>query len=119
MLRDIAAAGWRRRVRGLRGRSGFSAPEAVHGVPVRRDVAAVLQGNTTLRVVVALGNPAAREAAAGRIASAVGPRFATLLHPAVWLGAAVEVGAGSMLFGHSSVTTDVPDRPTCAGQPGL
>ena len=79
----------------------------VHGVPVRRDAAAMLRADTTLQVVVALGNPAAREAIVARLAAEAGARFATLLHPAAWLGETVEIGEGSIVFGFSSLTADV------------
>jgi acetyltransferase EpsM len=107
VLRDIAAAGGAAECLAFVVDPGLAAPEAVQGVPVRRDAVAMLRSDTGLRVVVALGNPAAREAVAARLAAEAGARFATLLHPTAWLGAKVAVGEGSMVFGFSSATTDV------------
>jgi sugar O-acyltransferase (sialic acid O-acetyltransferase NeuD family) len=107
VLRDIAASGQAANCVAFVVDPDFSAPEMVQGVPVLRDAVAMLRTDPTLSVVIALGNPAARAEVAVRLEAEVGARFATLLHPAVWLGETVSVGAGSMLFGFSSVTADV------------
>ena len=107
VLRDIAASGRSAECVAFAVDPGMEAPDMVHGVPVRRDAAAMLRADTTLQVVVALGNPAAREAIVARLAAEAGARFATLLHPAAWLGETVEIGEGSIVFGFSSLTADV------------
>jgi sugar O-acyltransferase (sialic acid O-acetyltransferase NeuD family) len=107
VLRDIAADGGAADCVAFVVDPGLAAPEAVQGVPVRRDAVAMLRSDAGLRVVVALGNPVAREAVAARLAAEAGPRFATLLHPAVWMGETVAIGEGSMVFGFSSATADV------------
>jgi acetyltransferase EpsM len=107
MLRDIAASGRSAECVAFGVDPGVEAPDAVHGVPVRRDAEAMLRADATLHVVVALGNPAAREAIAERLAAEADARFATLVHPAAWLGNTVEIGEGSMVFGFSSATSDV------------
>ena len=107
VLRDIAAAGGAAECVAFIVDPGLAAPEAVQGVPVHRDAVAMLRSDAALRVVVALGNPVAREAVAARLVAAVGARFAALLHPAAWLGATVALGEGSMMFGFSSATANV------------
>jgi sugar O-acyltransferase (sialic acid O-acetyltransferase NeuD family) len=107
LLHDIAASGQSAECVAFAVDPGVAAPGAVCGVPVRRDAAAMLRADTTLQAVVALGNPAAREAVVARLAAEAGARFATLLHPSAWLGQTVEIGEGSMVFGFSSATADV------------
>lgn len=107
VLRDIAAAGGAAECVAFIVDPGLAAPEAVQGVPVHRDAMAMLRSDAALRVVVALGDPVAREAVAARLTAAAGARFATLLHPAAWLGATVAIAEGSMIYGFSSVTADV------------
>lgn len=107
VLRDIAATGRAAECVAFVVDAGLAAPEAVQGVPVRRDAVAMLRSDAALRVVVALGNPAAREAVVARLMAEAGARFATLLHPTAWLGATVAVGEGSMVFGFFSATADV------------
>ncbi len=107
VLRDVAAAGGAAECVAFAVDPGLAAPDSVQGVPVRRDAAAMLRADPTLSVVVALGNPALREAVAARLAAEAGARFATLLHPAAWMGESVAIGEGSMVFGFSSATADV------------
>lgn len=85
----------------------YAAAASALGVPVVSDIAMELRADPHVRVVIALGDPAARATIARRIEAEAGDRFATLVHPLVWLGATVTVGAGSMLFGHVSATTHV------------
>ena len=80
---------------------------AALGLPVITDIASALRADPDVRVVVAVGNPAARAAIASRIEAMAGDRFATIVHPLVWLGADIVPAAGSMLFGHVSATTNV------------
>lgn len=107
VMRDIAAAGQPSDLVAFIVDPGLEAPDTVHGVPVARDAVAMLRADAGLRIVVALGDPAAREAAVARITAAVGPRFATLVHPRAWIGDTVTIGEGSMIFGFTSATTDV------------
>lgn len=83
----------------------YEAPEAFHGKPVLRDVGA-FGGDDTLRFVVALGDPKARAGAVGRLESALGARFASVIDPSVLIGTGSSVGAGTVILGHASITTD-------------
>jgi sugar O-acyltransferase (sialic acid O-acetyltransferase NeuD family) len=83
----------------------FAASDFVNGVPVHRNFH-TLAADETLRFVVAIGDPAARARIAQVIESAVGPRFATVVHPLAVSGASVSVGAGSMIMALSSLTTE-------------
>lgn len=107
VLRDIAHAGRAAECVAFAVDPEFDCPEHVHGVPVRRDAGAMLRADPSLSVVVALGNPAQRMRAVARLEAEAGPRFATLLHPAAWMGESVTIGAGSMVFGFTSGTSDI------------
>ena len=107
VMRDIAASGLPCEPVSFIVDPGLDAPASLHGVPVARDAVAMLRADPGLRMVVALGDPAAREAVVARITASTGPRFATLLHPRAWIGDTVEVGEGSMIFGFASATTDI------------
>ena len=106
VLRDIAASGGAAECIAFAVDPGVPAPDTVDGLPVRRDAVAMLRSDATLRVVVALGNPAARASVAARLLAEAGARFVTLLHPAAWVGATVSIEEGSMVFGFSSATAN-------------
>jgi sugar O-acyltransferase (sialic acid O-acetyltransferase NeuD family) len=84
----------------------YAAPTEVQGVPVHRD-ASVLAADPDIRFVIAVGPPAARARIVGRIAPAIGDRFATVIHPAAILGDTVSIGAGSIILQTASITADV------------
>lgn len=108
VIRDIARSGRTAECVALAVDPAYAGQEArPPGPPLITGWAEALRADPSVRMVVAIGDPAARARAAERISTAVGDRFATLIHPLVWLGDTVEVGAGSMLFGHVSATTDV------------
>ncbi|WPB83352.1 acetyltransferase [Sediminicoccus rosea] len=104
ILRDIAAAGFDAEPFAFAVDPGHRSAATLHGLPVRDDAAALLRADPGLSVVVALGDPALRAATVARL---TGARFATLRHPAAWIGETVTLGEGSILFGHASATTDV------------
>lgn len=106
VLRDAAAAGQPVAPLGFVVDGPYDAPATLHGLPVWRDVEAVLRGDPTASIILALGNPALRAETARRVEALVGQRFATLIHPRAWVGRTVTVGAGSVVFGFSSITTD-------------
>lgn len=83
------------------------APTTAASLPVHRDAAAMLRADPALRIVVAIGNPRARAAAVARLEAAVGPRFATLVHPRAWIGGTVTVGEGTIILPHASATADI------------
>lgn len=107
VLRDIAASGLHAECVAFAVDPGFAPGGTIHGVPVREDIAAMLRSDPALGVVVALGNPGARAATVARLQAEGGPRFATLRHPAAWIGEKVSIGEGGMIFGHTSMTSDV------------
>ena len=84
---------------------GYEAPEVFRGQPVRRDIGA-FKGDESLRFVVALGEPKARVGAVARLESALGARFASVIDPSVLIGTGSSVGAGTVILGHASITTD-------------
>lgn len=84
----------------------FDTPDAVHGIPVHRDLASVA-ADPDIRFVVGVGPPAARARVAERIARAAGDRFATVIHPAAVVGDTVAIGAGSIILPAASITADV------------
>lgn len=104
ILRDIAAAGQPAEAAGFAVDPAHRSAATLRGLPVWDDAAAVLRADATLSVVVALGDPALRAATVARLQ---GARFATLRHPAAWLGESVTLGEGSIIFGHASATADV------------
>lgn len=107
VIRDIAASGRAAECVAMAVDAGYSVDASALPVPIVTDWAAEARADAALRLVVAIGNPVARAAVVRRIEDEIGPRFATLVHPLVWLGDTVVVGEGSMLFGHVSATTDV------------
>lgn len=107
ILRDIAASGQAAECVAFAVDPGFASLATIHGIPVRDNAAALLRGDPALGVVVALGNPAARGAVAALLRDEAGARFATLRHPAASIGEHVSLGEGCIIFGQSSMTTDV------------
>ncbi len=107
VLRDAAAAGQPLAPLGFVVDAAYDAPATMHGLPVWRDVEAVLRGDPAVSIIIALGDPARRAEAARRVEVLVGQRFATLIHPRAWVGGTVTVGVGSVVFGFSSITADV------------
>lgn len=107
VLRDIAASGLHAECVAFAVDPGFAPGAEIDGVPVREDIAAMLRHDPALGVVVALGNPAARAAAVARLQAEGAKRFATLRHPTAWIGKQVSIGEGAMVFGHTSMTTNV------------
>jgi sugar O-acyltransferase (sialic acid O-acetyltransferase NeuD family) len=83
----------------------FPAPEYVHSVAVHRSANA-LAIDPSVRFVIAIGDPAVRARIAADLERFVGPRFATIILPRAWIGGNVYIGAGSMVFGLTSVTAD-------------
>lgn len=104
ILRDIAASGRPAEAIGFAVDPAHRGAPTLGGLPVHDDAMAVLRADPTLSVVVALGDPGLRAATVERLS---GARFATLRHPAAWLGESVTLGEGSIVFGHASATTDV------------
>lgn len=107
ILRDIAADGLAAECVAFAVDPGYAGGPPVQGMPVRDDALAMLRADPSLAVVVALGDPARRASTVGWLAAQAGPRFATLRHPAAWIGATVTIGEGSIIFGQVSMTTDV------------
>lgn len=85
---------------------GFEVAGSMHGLPVHR-LNSWLPIRGDCEVVVAVGSPALRRQVVRRLEHHGVDRFATLIHPRAWIGSRVQVGNGSVVFGDSSVTTDV------------
>jgi UDP-3-O-[3-hydroxymyristoyl] glucosamine N-acyltransferase len=75
-------------------------------MPIYGDLS-VLGRDQDIRVVVALGDPSRRRAAAEKIESMVGPRFASAIHPVATIGGEVRIDTGVMVLGPASITTGV------------
>ncbi len=58
-------------------------------------------------VVIAVGNPAAREDIATRIAAVCANAFATLVHPRAWIAERVTLGPGTQIFAGTLLNADV------------
>ena len=86
--------------------AGFPAPDTVDGVSVYRSAEA-FAGDSSVRFVVALGDPLQRARVAAELEHLIGPRFATIVHSRTWIGGNVRIGEGSMVFGLTSITADV------------
>ena len=57
---------------------------------------------------IAVGDPGGRRAVVDRLLGEYpAARFATLVHPSVWLGAGVRIGAGSVIFPGCQISVDV------------
>lgn len=78
----------------------------VHGLPVLGGVEWLTE-HSSVRVVVAVGNTAAKRKIVRQIAGVGGIEFATLIHPRAWVGNRVQIGAGSMICAGALVTTDI------------
>jgi sugar O-acyltransferase (sialic acid O-acetyltransferase NeuD family) len=120
----IGAGGFGREVFGLVAAINQAAPEPVWDClgflddgKVRLDrlerIGARLLGTTEqlpdfpgVRYVVGIGEPRVRTRLAGA-ADAAGLRAATLIHPAATIGLEVEIGEGSIICSHVSITTNV------------
>ncbi|MFF9553128.1 MULTISPECIES: NeuD/PglB/VioB family sugar acetyltransferase [Methylobacterium] len=84
---------------------GIDAPETFRGRPVVRDVRS-LAGDASLRFVVALGEPGPRARAVAHLRAEIGAQFTSIIDPGVLIGASSRIGAGAVILGHSSITTD-------------
>lgn len=110
LIRDInaalapAAPAWD--CAGFLADAGFDAPPAVAGLPVLGDLG-WLAANPDAAVVVAVGAPAARKRLVRRIRALGGNSFPVLVHPRAWIGAGVELGAGSVVCAGAMLTTDI------------
>lgn len=58
------------------------------------------------RYVIGIGDPRSRQMLANR-ADAAGLRAATIIHPSATIGVDVQIGAGSVVCSHVSITTNV------------
>src|SRR5436309_9270679 len=57
-------------------------------------------------VVIAVGDPSARQQIAARIRAACSNPFATLVHPRAWLAERVSVGEGAQVFAGALINAD-------------
>ncbi|WP_376095750.1 acetyltransferase [Roseomonas sp. CCTCC AB2023176] len=106
LLRDLAVSGAPYRPLAFTD-DAPDVPATVAGLPVHRDPAVLLRADPGLRIVVAIGDPRARAAAAARIEAAAGPRFATLVHPRAWTGDSVTIAEGTIILPLATATADI------------
>jgi sugar O-acyltransferase (sialic acid O-acetyltransferase NeuD family) len=83
----------------------FATADVVNGVPVYRDFRALAQ-DESVRFVVAIGDPAGRARVVHTLENVIGQRFTTVIHPRALTGAGVTIGAGTVIMGLTSVTTE-------------
>jgi sugar O-acyltransferase (sialic acid O-acetyltransferase NeuD family) len=83
----------------------FPAPETIHGFPVLGD-ASWLDGKSDVKVVIAVGAPAARRRIARHIKDEHRNRFATVIHPRAWLGDNVACGEGTVICAGALINID-------------
>lgn len=105
-LRQCAAAGQDVECAGFVVDPEFDSPAVLHGVPVYRDMAILLQSESS-RIVVAIGDPSARLRAVHRVQRMCADRFTSVVHQQAYLGNGVNIGVGTMVLGVVSITTDV------------
>jgi sugar O-acyltransferase (sialic acid O-acetyltransferase NeuD family) len=106
LIRDINAAAPTWDCAGFLVDAGFDTPPAVAGLPVLGDLG-WLAANPDAAVVVAVGAPSARKRLVRRIRALGGNPFPVLVHPRAWIGAGVELGAGSVVCAGVMLTTDI------------
>ncbi|MBL9122196.1 MAG: acetyltransferase [Planctomycetaceae bacterium] len=80
--------------------------QAIHGLPILGDLDWLTRYPQT-RVVIAVGNPAARRRLVARTVQLGHERFATLVHPHALVGKWVEIGEGSTLYASCVLTVDI------------
>jgi sugar O-acyltransferase (sialic acid O-acetyltransferase NeuD family) len=106
VFRASAAAGRDMICHGFIVDSEFTTAPTLHDMPVYGDLS-ILGRDQDIRVVVAVGDPSRRRAAAEKIENMVGPRFASAIHPVATIGREVRIDTGVMVLGPASITTDV------------
>lgn len=106
LIRDINAVSPAWTCAGFLVEAGFDMPPAVAGLPVLGDLD-WLAANPDAAVVVAVGAPAARRRLVRRIQARYANAFPVLVHPRAWLGAGVELGAGTVVCAGAMLTTDI------------
>lgn len=84
----------------------FTGASRLHDLPVHTGLAWLKQ-NADVKVIIAVGSPAARMQIARRISQHTPNMFATVIHPTAWLGRQVNVGAGSIICAGTQITTDI------------
>lgn len=84
---------------------GIDAPKTFRGKPVVRDVR-TFAGDDGVRFVVAVGGADPRARAVARLRSEIGARFTSIIDPAVLIGSSSRIGAGAVILGHASITSD-------------
>lgn len=78
----------------------------MHDLPVHRSID-WLKNVPNALVVIAIGATAARLRIAGEIEDALGPRFATLVHPRASLGTSVSIGPGTIVCAGATASSDI------------
>lgn len=86
--------------------ASFSGASQLHDLPVHTGLAWLKQ-NADVKVVIAVGSPAARMQIARRISQHTPNAFATVIHPMAWVGRQVKVGPGSVICAGCQITTDI------------
>jgi sugar O-acyltransferase (sialic acid O-acetyltransferase NeuD family) len=85
---------------------GFPTPAKLHDLPVIVGLDA-LPAYSDLDVVVAVGDPAARQRIVDRLGSLKAIRFPSVVHPRAWIGDRVDLGVGTIVLAGAMITTDV------------
>lgn len=75
----------------------FATVASVHGVPVFKGWGLLVE-NKDVKVIIGIGSSVVRHRVARQIENAVGPRFASLVHPQVFLDDSVKLGTDSVIL---------------------
>lgn len=106
ILLDINAQSPNWNILGFLADAHYQCSEVVHGLPMLGGVE-WLKSRPDVRVVIAVGAPAARRRVHKAIVAA-GPRlFPVIIHPRSCVGHSVGLGAGSVIFPGAIITADV------------
>ena len=84
---------------------GYITGAPMHGLPVAGTLSALDCAPDTA-IVVAIGNPAARQKVVSMLGTGPG-RFPVLIHPRAWIGDHVTLGPGVIVCAGALVTTDI------------
>jgi len=106
LVRDLTASGVDIACAGFFVEPRFPPPDSLDGAPVLRDLANLVS-DPAMRLVLAIGDPAARARIAGRLAPVIGSRFTTLVHPSAQVGSTVTFGEGCLILPLASLTAHI------------
>lgn len=106
IVRDLQTTGYDLQCVGFLVDPDFASPSMLNGLPVMADLS-YFGDAAGLRVVVAIGNPAARRRVVERLQYLGVNVFPTIVHPRAWIGENVQLGQGVVICAGALLTTDI------------